>query len=659
VVTNTAELFDAAAPTFTSLASTMTSVRERPTALPLPSGEVLIVGGRLGFLFYNTAEMFDPVSQTFTSLANTMTSARYVSTATLLATGKVLITGGFPASGPPTNSAEMFDPATRTFTSLAPIAMALPRVEHTATLLPSGKVLIAGGTTGSEYTNTAELFDPASPTFTSLSPHTMAIGRFGHSATLLPSGKVLIAGGTTTGGVVTNTAELFDPGSGTFTSLSPNTMTSARYGHKATLLQSGKVLIVGGYDGTQYTNTAELFDPATGTFLALPSMAVSRYLHTATLLPSGKVLITGGNTDLPNPLGGVTTNTAELFDPASGTFTLLPPMTSQRSDHVATLLPGGEVLIAGGFDGMGYTNTAELFDEGLGFSDARRPVISTASTPLIVPASLVLTGTGFRGDSEASGSSFQSSATNYPVVQLMRIDNEQIFFPLSDPTTNWSDTSFSSETLGAVRAVPAGQYRVTVFTNAIPSLQKIISIPPSTTPIPVQVAGVASRKAHGNVALFDIQLPITGPRGIECRSGGVNGEHTLLFNFVNTLTSVGGASVANGTGTVSSSYFGSDAHKYVVQLTGVANAQVITVSLSNVSDSIGNSSATIAVPMGVLLGDVNASGVVTTGDTNLCKAQALQSETSANFRSDVNASGAITTGDVNSVTQNALSQLPP
>jgi hypothetical protein len=62
--------------------------------------------------------------------------------------------------------------------------------------------------------------------------------------------------------------------------------------------------------------------------------------------------------------------------------------------------------------------------------------------------------------------------------------------------------------------------------------------------------------------------------------------------------------------------------------------------------------------MGVLVGDVNASGVVTTGDVNLCKAQALQPVTNSNFRDDINFSGAITTGDVNLIKQQALTQLP-
>ena len=92
-----------------------------------------------------------------------------------------------------------------------------------------------------------------------------------------------------------------------------------------------------------------------------------------------------------------------------------------------------------------------------------------------------------------------------------------------------------------------------------------------------------------------------------------------------------------------------------VNLTGVANAQTIMLTLTGVND--GTNLGNVVIPMGVLLGDVNASGVVTSGDTNLCKAQALQPVTSTNFRNDINASGAITTGDVNIIKQNALSHL--
>ena len=176
-------------------------------------------------------------------------------------------------------------------------------------------------------------------------------------------------------------------------------------------------------------------------------------------------------------------------------------------------------------------------------------------------------------------------------------------------------------------------------------------------PIPISVV---SRKTHGTAGDFDIDLPLGGNPGVECRSGGTNGDYTLLFTFANTLTNVTSAGVTNGTGSVATGNIDSnDAHNFIVNLIGVSNAQAITVSLSNVTDSAGNFSSAISAQMGVLIGDVNASGVVTSGDTNLCKAQALQPVTNANFRNDINASGSITTGDVNIIKQNALSQLPP
>jgi hypothetical protein len=103
---------------------------------------------------------------------------------------------------------------------------------------------------------------------------------------------------------------------------------------------------------------------------------------------------------------------------------------------------------------------------------------------------------------------------------------------------------------------------------------------------------------------------------------------------------------------------GPNPNQYTVNLTGVTNAQYLTVTLNGALDLAGNSGNVVGPQMGVLVGDVNASGVVTNGDTNLCKAQALQPITGANFRNDINARGAITAGDASAIEQNAGSQLP-
>jgi hypothetical protein len=319
----------------------------------------------LGFWFVAPKAAGQPLSAPQTSGAFTavrpMFLARSFHTATLLGDGKVLITGGTITGNTYTNTVEKFDPATGSFSRLNPSAMTTVRSGHTATPLPNGRVLLAGGYNGSGINNTAELFDPISATSIAAG-RTMTLARYRHTATLLPNGKVLIAGGDTPTGA-TNTAELFDPSAGTFTATT-NTMSSARRDHTATLLSSGKVLIVGGSSGTPEGATAavDIFDPSTGTFTALSPTTFARDRHTATLLSNGKVLIAGGRSTRDD-----TVDTAELFDPVSATFLPLPPMTQTRFGHTATLLADGHVLVAGGILTNGYSgyivsNTAELFD---------------------------------------------------------------------------------------------------------------------------------------------------------------------------------------------------------------------------------------------------------------------------------------------------------
>jgi len=154
-------------------------------------------------------------------------------------------------------------------------------------------------------------------------------------------------------------------------------------------------------------------------------------------------------------------------------------------------------------------------------------------------------------------------------------------------------------------------------------------------------------------------LPLTGNPGIECRSGGANGSYTLVFSFANPITNVAGVSVTSGTGSVASSNIDSnDAHNYIVNLIGVANAQVITVSLSNVADSAGDFSSAISASMGVLIGDVTGDGRVNSADVTAVKQQTHQPVTKSNFRDDVNADGAIDSRDVTIVRQHTGTSLP-
>jgi PQQ-like domain len=177
-------------------------------------------------------------------------------------------------------------------------------------------------------------------------------------------------------------------------------------------------------------------------------------------------------------------------------------------------------------------------------------------------------------------------------------------------------------------------------------------------PPPVPLIGVVSRKVHGSAGQFDIDLPIHGT-GIECRSGGESGNHTLVFDFANPLSSVGGVSVSGGNGSITSSGInGTDPHRYIIELTGAGNAQTLDIRLTNVTDSAGNSSSGISTSVGFILGDVSGNSAVTNTDVAAVKGQVAAPVDSSNFRNDVNANGVISNTDVSAAKAQVGTSLP-
>ncbi|HST31315.1 MAG TPA: PQQ-dependent sugar dehydrogenase [Chthoniobacterales bacterium] len=159
------------------------------------------------------------------------------------------------------------------------------------------------------------------------------------------------------------------------------------------------------------------------------------------------------------------------------------------------------------------------------------------------------------------------------------------------------------------------------------------------------LVGAASRKVHSSTAL-DINLPLIGTSGIECRTGGANGNFTMVFRFAFPLSSVGGRTLTSGLGTVSSSTIGADPHEYIVNVSGVANAQYLTVTLTNATDVVGNTSSSVSATMGILLGDTTANGLVNSSDIAQTQSQSGQPVTANNCREDVTTDAAIDSSDI-------------
>jgi hypothetical protein len=254
-------------------------------------------------------------------------------------------------------------------------SMSTPRSGHTATLLNNGKVLIASGkndsATGMSGLDTAELYDPVSQTFTP-THGIMTVPRADfHTATLLSDGTVLITGGNDTA----TTADIYDPATDSFHATGK--MTEAGDGYPAVVLVNGKVLIVGNatVNGSLLVpGTAELFDPSTGTFTATGNTHYFRGAPTATLLLDGTVIVAGGS-EYDGSIGFIDLNSAELYDPTAGTFTLVGNMAMARANHTATRLNDGTVLITGGDN----PHLAEVFSSAESYTPGSRTFSSVGS----------------------------------------------------------------------------------------------------------------------------------------------------------------------------------------------------------------------------------------------------------------------------------------
>jgi Calx-beta domain/FG-GAP-like repeat/Galactose oxidase, central domain/IPT/TIG domain/Kelch motif len=470
----------------------------------LPGGSPAKLMGDGKVLLPLAAQLWDPATGTRTATGAPLGPHFDGSTATLLVNGQVLLAGGFG-----TATAEVYNPGTGLWTSAG--SLAAPRSHHTATLLPDGRVLVVGGRGASGPTAAVEVFQPSSGTWTAAAP--LSTPRTDHTATLLADGRVLVVGGAAvldgfTLDTFLGTAEIFDPSTGGWTATGALATTRAR--HAAVLLPNGEVLVLGGtHDGNPLEGgltSAERYDPRTGTWTATGSLVVIDRIGAAAIgLPSGKILVVGGYAErdaLPPKSDAV-----EIYDPTTGAFSPGPEVC-RRVDGALTLLPDGRVLVSGGYNPFPCPD--QTFEPNYGPA-SRRPLVSSTSGGLAFGTPFSITGSRFRGDSEAGSGKTSSSAANVPVVQLRSVENGLVTPLVPDARANLGDEPMTLQFSRLPASLNPGLQIATAFVDGLPSLPTAaagagvvglscsiaITTTPSSQTVPIGTSATFSVVAQG------------------------------------------------------------------------------------------------------------------------------------------------------------------
>lgn len=504
------------------------------TSTILADGTVLTCGGSNGYQTLNTCELYSKTKGLW-SYVNLMSWPRANHTATLLPNGTVLIAGGTVSSSTAAiNAAEIYYPDTRRFVPVSPMNYA--RQNHTAILLPDGNVLAAGGSTGSAYSNTAEVYIASAAIWQTVG--NMSNGRTQHIGAILKNGRVLAAGGLNGDGGM-NSSEIYNPATRTW-SAGPN-LNTKRYGHAGTLLRDGKVLVTGGSDNFGALETAELYNGSNWTYTKnFPiaswgnDMLTRRSNHTATLLPNGKVLVVGG--EIP----GYSIDLIEGYDVDYSTWQD-QGKTDPRSNHTTVLLPDGYLMTIGGFDGATYLNTTQMMyfsygpdTYGVGALVPRQPVISTGTAYFEKGQEAVYTSMdlNFHSITEASGGGAgpRNSSFYHPRIYIQSADTPAGY--LLDLTTRFYTLYGSANT--------DWSKTVSTITLTMPSLSN--ELPYGWYHLRVENNGVFSNG-------FIVQVTTPRPTGsIANLTGTVQSTTTIRWSW-----NVGSISISDGYAIFSSS----------------------------------------------------------------------------------------------------------
>jgi N-acetylneuraminic acid mutarotase len=506
-------------------------------------------------------------------------------------------------------------------------------------------------------------------TWTATSTTNAPAARQSPTAVWTGSEMIIWSGGLNTGG-------RYNPATDSWLATTTTNAPSPR--NEDSAIWTGSEMIVwGGSNSNGATNTGARYNPSTDSWVATSTTGApaSRYAHTAVWTGS-EMIVWGGNDSLNNEL-----NTGGRYNPSTDTWTTTSTTNAPdaRSYHTAVWTGNEMIIWSGGLNTGGRYNPAT--DSWLATTTTNAPSPRDEDSAIWTGSEMIVWGGQYAKNLSNTGARYNpstdswvaTSTSNVPTARRLHTavwtGSEMIVWGgvrdslgattntggRYNPTTDrWTATSTNSAPSGRAdhAAVWTGSEMIVwggvsggIFYNTGGRYCA------QTAPMP---QSEFSRKTHGAAGIFDLPLPVSGPVGVECRSGGVTNDYQMIINFMTNVT-VQSASVTSGTGTVSS--FSVSGPQVTVNLSGVTNVQRITVTLFNAKD--GTHMGNVPVSMGVLIGDVNGTAIVNASDVSLTKAQVGQPVTGSNFREDVNANGTISATDVSQVKANVGTALPP
>ena len=546
----------------------------------------------------------------------------------------MIVWGGHGDSGN-LNTGGKYKPNTDSWTATKAPTLPATRSNQTALWTGSEMIIWGGFNLPAGSVNSGARYDPSTDSWTATSI-TNAPTRRMANALIWTGSEMIVWGGWDTNHVF-NTGARYNPASNTWTAMTVTNAPTARLQHTAVWTGS-KMIIWGGASNTTGTvNSGGLYDPGTDSWTATSTTnAPERRTQHAAVWTGSEMIVWGGGS-----ANNAHFNTGGKYNPNTDSWTTISTTNAPAGRSLLTAAwTGNEMIVWGGniYDGVShYFNTGGRYNPGtdswIATSTVNAPVARYDHTAVWTGNEMIIWG-------GADGMSVFNSGGRY-----------------NPSTDNWIATATSNvpEARGQHTAVWTGSEMI-IWGGGYDTGGRYCAQPSTPT-----VQSAASRKSHGNAGSFDLNLPLSGPSGIECRSGGATNDYTIVLTFLANVSVNGSpqAAVTSGIGTIGSAGTSNggivitSGNVVTIPLTNVSNAQAINVTLSNV-----NGSTNVMIPMRVLIGDVNGNGAVNATDVSQTKSCVGQAIITSNFRCDVDAGGTINATDVSMVKSKVGTALP-